>query len=157
MEPFPFVGEPLIEVDALLAVTDAGISSHSPFDTSSFLRKKGHSVMSMVIDSFASAVEMATGEDFTTAVMTSAKGRALRFREGVEDPPVVGLEKSLRNRVFRPAMNAVSRLTSRHFLLLHLAYLISICDVLRLELSAFELSSSLVCPPELPQPSAVIL
>ena len=94
---FPFVGESP-EVDALLGVEGAGISSHSAPDISSFLRKNGHNLMSIVMDSFASAVEIGTGEDLTTAVMTSFKGRALRLREGVEEPPPAGLEKSLEFR-----------------------------------------------------------
>lgn len=87
-EIFPFT-------DELSGVEVDGISTHSPPDTSSLLRKKGHSLMSMMIDSFASAIEMGTGDDFITALMTSLKGRAFRFREGVEKPPVVGSEKSL--------------------------------------------------------------
>ena len=47
------------------------------------------------MDSFPSAVEIGTGEDLTTAVITSFKGRTLRLREGVEEPPPAGLEKSL--------------------------------------------------------------
>ena len=114
--------------------------------------------MSMVIDSFASAVEMGTGEDFTTAVMTSAIGRALRFLEGVEDPPAVGLEKSLRSRKFRSTIENISKLTSRYFLLLLLVFLISICDVLHLDpTSTIGLLSSLVYHSELLKPSVVIL
>ena len=47
------------------------------------------------IDSFASAVEMGTGDDLTIAAMTSVIGKARRFLPGVNDVPVVGLEKSL--------------------------------------------------------------
>jgi hypothetical protein len=47
------------------------------------------------MDSFASAVEMGTGDDLTIAAMTSDKGKARRFLLGVNDVPVAGLEKSL--------------------------------------------------------------
>ena len=47
------------------------------------------------MDSFASAVEMGTGDDLTIAAMTSVIGKARRFLLGVNDMPVVGLEKSL--------------------------------------------------------------
>ena len=47
------------------------------------------------MDSFASAVEMGTGDDLTIAAMTSVIGKARRFLLGVNDVPVEGLEKSL--------------------------------------------------------------
>lgn len=51
--------------------------------------------MSMSTDSFASEVDIGTGEDLTIAVTTSRVGKARRFREGVEEPPELPLEKSL--------------------------------------------------------------
>ena len=51
------------------------------------------------IDSFASAVEMGTGDDLTIAVMTSVIGKARRFLPGVDDVPVVGFEKSLYSKI----------------------------------------------------------
>jgi len=89
-----FVGEASTDDDTVVGI-GAGISSHSEPDKSSFLRKKGHNLMSMAIESFASDVESGTGEDLTTAVMTSGRGKARRFREGVEEPDAVGFEKSL--------------------------------------------------------------
>ena len=91
----PFVGEPSEGASELLGA-GAGISSHSPPEILSFLRKNGHSLISMSIDSLASAVDIGTGDDFTIAVTTSAVGNARRFLAGVDVPPVVGLENNLK-------------------------------------------------------------
>lgn len=72
----------------------AGISSHSSFPMFIFRRKKGHSVVSIVIDSLASLAEIGTGEDLTIAVATSEVRNAFRFRDGVDMDPV-GLENNI--------------------------------------------------------------
>lgn len=77
------------------AVVGAGISSHSSPAISKSLRKKGHKLVRRPRDSWASAEEMGTGEDFTTARATSDVGRARRLRVvGVVLAPT-GEEKSL--------------------------------------------------------------
>ena len=74
----------------------AGISSHSSPEISILFKKNGHSSESIVTDSFASAVEMGTGDDLMTAAITSLAGRQRRFRpEGVDVDPVVGFENNL--------------------------------------------------------------
>jgi hypothetical protein len=74
---------------------EAGISSHSCPSMSSGLRKNGHKEFKIVRDSWASAVDIGTGDDFKTAEATSEAGRARRLR--VESPTFVvdGPEKSL--------------------------------------------------------------
>ena len=64
----------------------AGISSHSSPEISSFLRKNGHSLINIKMESLASEVDRGTGDDLMIAVTTSLVGRARRFRDGVEDP-----------------------------------------------------------------------
>jgi len=74
----------------------AGISSHSSPEISILFKKNGQSSESIIIDSFASAVEMGTGDDLMTAAITSLAGRQRRFRpEGVDVDPVVGFENNL--------------------------------------------------------------
>jgi hypothetical protein len=48
-----------------------------------FFKKNGHNCMSMLSDSFASALEIGTGEDLMTTDRTSATGIDLRLRVGV--------------------------------------------------------------------------
>jgi hypothetical protein len=82
--------------DAAVAAFAAGISSHSTPPMLSSLTKKGHSLARMPKDSFASAVEMGTGDDLMMAVATSEVGKARRLRAvGVAEEPAVGVEKSL--------------------------------------------------------------
>lgn len=78
---------------------EAGISNHSCPSTSNGFRKNGHREVKMVRDSWASAVDMGTGDDFKTAEATSETGRARRLR--VESPAfdVEGPEKSLKSRI----------------------------------------------------------
>jgi hypothetical protein len=78
---------------------EAGISNHSCPSTSSGLRKNGHREVKMVRDSWASAVDIGTGDDFKTAEATSEAGKARRLR--VESPAlgVEGPEKSLKYRI----------------------------------------------------------
>jgi hypothetical protein len=58
--------------------------------------KKGQSLARIERDSLASADEMGTGDDLTTAVTTSDVSKVLRLRaEGVEEEPTADLEKSL--------------------------------------------------------------
>jgi hypothetical protein len=83
----------LLEFDSEVA----GISSHSSPDIVRCLRKKGHSSVSIVKDSAASADEMGTGEDLMVARITSEVGNARRLRVEVTiavDP--TGVEKSLK-------------------------------------------------------------
>jgi hypothetical protein len=63
---------------------EEGISSHSLLEMATAFKKNGHNCMSMLSDSFASALEIGTGEDLITTARTSATGIALRFRVGVE-------------------------------------------------------------------------
>lgn len=73
----------------------AGISSHASPAMSICLRKKGQSFVSRFSDSWASAKEIGTGEDFTIASDTSEVGSVRRLRAvGVELDPT-GDEKSL--------------------------------------------------------------
>jgi len=81
------------EVEA--AVLEDGISIHSSPDILSFFTKNGQSLINIDMDSFASAVEMGTGDDLTIAAITSVIGKARRFLLGVSDVPAVGLEKSI--------------------------------------------------------------
>jgi hypothetical protein len=93
-----FVGVPSVDpvtVEAVAAVVEDGISIHSCPDILSFFTKNGQSLINIDIDSFASAVEMGTGDDLTIAAMMSVIGKARRFLLGVKDVPAVGLEKSL--------------------------------------------------------------
>ena len=95
---FFFVGVPSVDpagVEATAAELEDGISIHSSPDIFNFFRKNGQSLINIDMDSFASAVEMGTGDDLTIAAMTSVIGKARRFLLGVNDVPVVGLEKSL--------------------------------------------------------------
>lgn len=72
-----------------------GISSHSLPAISRGRRKNGQSVVSNLSDSFASRVDIGTGEDLMIAAATSDVGRALRLRiVGVEVGPT-GAEKSI--------------------------------------------------------------
>lgn len=72
-----------------------GISSHSLPAISRGRRKNGQSVVSSLSDSFASRVDIGTGDDLMIAATTSEVGRALRFRiVGVEVGPT-GAEKSI--------------------------------------------------------------
>ena len=73
----------------------AGISSQSSPTIWSFLRKKGHNLVSIVIESSASASEIETGEDLIIAALTSDAGNALRFRDGVERDELAGVENNL--------------------------------------------------------------
>lgn len=55
-------------------------------------------MVSIVIESLASATEIGTGDDLIIAFATSDAGNALRFRDGVErDEPLAGVENSLSN------------------------------------------------------------
>ena len=85
------VGESLAEP---VPPEGAGISNHSSPEMSSFFKKNGHSLINIEMDSLASDVEIGTGEDLTTALMTSWAGRARLFLAGVE-LPTGGTEKSL--------------------------------------------------------------
>jgi hypothetical protein len=77
-------------------VEGAGISYHSPLLISIGTRKKGQSLQSIVKDSFASDVEIGTGEDLTTAFVTCAAGSARRLRAiGVPEEPLDGAENSI--------------------------------------------------------------
>jgi hypothetical protein len=72
-----------------LAVVEAGISNHSSPPITLVLRKKGHSSQSITRLSIASASEMGTVEDLTTAVTTSLRSSALLFlAEVVANDPV---------------------------------------------------------------------
>jgi hypothetical protein len=74
----------------------AGISSQSSPAIWSFLRKKGHNLVSIVTESSASAPEIGMGEDLIIASVTSDAGNALRFRVGVErDEQPTGVENNL--------------------------------------------------------------
>lgn len=110
--PDGFVGlEPSVESEADVV---GGISSHSSPLISSGLRKNGHSVVSSFRDSEASEVDIGTGEDFTTAAMTSLAGSALRLRTaGVAVDPT-GDENNL-VRLIRRTLIKVFALTSRYF------------------------------------------
>lgn len=93
-----FVGVPSVDpaaVEAAAVVLEDGISIHSFPDIFSFFTKNGQSLINIDMDSFASAEEIGTGDDLTIAAMTSVIGKARRFLLGVNDVPVVGLEKSL--------------------------------------------------------------
>lgn len=78
---------------------EAGISSHSCPSISRGLRKNGHKRVNMASDSWASALDIGTGDDFKTAAATSEAGRARRLR--AESPTFVvdGFEKSLNTAV----------------------------------------------------------
>lgn len=77
-------------------VEEAGISSHSSPAMSNGRTKKEQRVVRRSKESRASANEMGTGDDLTTAVATSAVGKARRFRlVGFEVDPT-GLENNLR-------------------------------------------------------------
>jgi hypothetical protein len=72
------------DVDPGLAIVgfgavEAGISSHSSPPITFVLRKKGQSSQSMTKLSIASASEMGTVDDLTTAVTTSLRSIALLF------------------------------------------------------------------------------
>lgn len=75
---------------------EAGISSHSSPCMSSLFKKNGQSFTRRDSDSFASATEMGTCEDCTTATATSEAGNARRFLPGVAKLPLVGAENFLR-------------------------------------------------------------
>jgi len=78
------------------AEVGAGISSHSSPAMSISLRKNGQRLERRWRDSWASADEIGTGEDFTMASATSDVGKARRLRAvGVMFDPA-GEEKSLR-------------------------------------------------------------
>ena|SRR5882762_10370593 len=80
-----------------VAVVGAGISTHSSPPMFISFRKNGQRLVRRLRDSWASADEIGTGEDFTIASTTSDVGRARRLRAaGVALDPV-GEEKSLRN------------------------------------------------------------
>lgn len=77
-------------------VAGAGISSHSSPAMSILRRKKGHSDNNNSRDSCASADEIGTGEDLSTAAATSSIGKARRLRElGVDNVEEVGFENSI--------------------------------------------------------------
>jgi len=80
---------------------EAGISSHSCPSISRSLRKDGHRLVKIERDSWASALDIGTGDDFKTAAATSEAGRARRLR--AESPTFVvdGPEKSLDNGAIR--------------------------------------------------------
>lgn len=88
-----FVGVWILESEEGWLV--AGISSQSSPTIWSFLRKKGHNLVSIVIESSASASEIKVGEDFIIAALTSDAGNALRFRDGVERDELAGVENNL--------------------------------------------------------------
>jgi hypothetical protein len=91
-----------------------GISSHSFPAISRGRRKNGQSVVSSLSDSFASRVDIGTGEDLMIAAATSEVGRALRLRMvGVEVGPT-GAEKSLSNKESIKEEVRCMILTSRH-------------------------------------------
>ena len=92
---------------------EAGISSHSCPSISRGLRKNGHKRVNMARDSWASALDRGTGEDFKTAAATSEAGRARRLR--VESPTVVvdGPEKSLNSAIRNENFQRKQELTSR--------------------------------------------
>jgi len=72
-----------------------GISSHSLPAISRGRRKNGQRLVSSLSDSFASRVDIGTGEDLMIAAATSEVGRTLRLRiVGVEVGPT-GAEKSI--------------------------------------------------------------
>jgi hypothetical protein len=81
------------------ACAEAGISSHSCPSIFRGLRNDGHRLVKMVRDSWASALDMGTGDDFKTAAATSEAGKARRLR--AESPAFVidGPEKSLENAI----------------------------------------------------------
>jgi hypothetical protein len=81
-----------------VVLVGAGISSHSSPAISISFRKKGQRLVRRLRDSWASADEIGTGEDFTTASATSDVGKARRLRAaGVMLDPT-GEEKSLRGK-----------------------------------------------------------
>ena len=61
----------------------------------SFFKKNGQSLINIDMDSFASAVEMGTGDDLTDAAIVSVIGKARRFLPGVNDPSCRVREKSV--------------------------------------------------------------
>lgn len=78
-------------------VVEAGISNHSSPPITFALRKKGHRSQSITRLSIASASEMGTLEDLTTAVTTSLLSNALLFLVEVvaNDPtPLVPAEEN---------------------------------------------------------------
>lgn len=74
---------------------EAGISSHSCPSMSSGLMKNGHKEVKIVRDSWASAVDIGTGDDFRTAAATSEAGNARRLRAETPTFVVDGPENSL--------------------------------------------------------------
>lgn len=81
--------------------TEAGISSHPCPSISKGLRKDGHMRVNMARDSWASAVDIGTGDDFRTAAATSEAGRARRLRAESPTFVVEGPEKSLDSEIKR--------------------------------------------------------
>lgn len=78
-----------------VAVVGAGISNHSSPSISISLRKNGHRLVRRPSDSCASAKEIGTWEDLTTASATSDFGRQRRFLgDGIVQEPT-GDEKCL--------------------------------------------------------------
>ena len=78
------------------AVIGVGISNHSSPSIFISLRKNGHRLVRRPRDSCASANEIGTGDDLTTASATSDFGRVRRFlADGIVQEPT-GDEKRLR-------------------------------------------------------------
>ena len=96
-KPSPFSLEPGLGGASLSpdACAEAGISSHSCPSMFRGLRNRGHRLVKIERDSWASALDIGTGDDFKTAAATSDAGRARRLR--AESPTFVvdGPEKSL--------------------------------------------------------------
>jgi len=92
----------------------AGISNHSSPWMSSLFKKNGQSLTRRASDSFASAAEMGTCEDCTTAIATSEAGNARRFLPGVAKLPLVGAENFL-ERCKCDVRDYVVTPTSKHF------------------------------------------
>jgi hypothetical protein len=80
---------------SLDAGVEAGISSHSCPSTFKGLRNHGHRAVKIERDSWASALDIGTGDDFKTAAATSEAGRARRLRAEIPMFVVDGPEKSL--------------------------------------------------------------
>jgi hypothetical protein len=91
-----------------------GISSHSSFAISSFLRKKGQRSASISRESLASAREMGTVDDLITAWATSDVGNARRLRDVGVAVDATGEEKSLGHRFRTSRQTATLRSDNLH-------------------------------------------
>ena len=92
---------------------EAGISNHSCPSTTSGLRKNGHREVKMVRDSWASAVDIGTGDDFKTAEATSEAGKVRRLRAESPAFGVEGPEKSLKYIINKGINQLRRKLTSK--------------------------------------------